>query len=523
MEHELLKYVIVILIAGFFSVFLCGYGCMKMKDAPGARYYILVTFMSAVFTFSYVFELTSSTLEQMKFWLGIEYLAMPFIPVFLLFMCFDYVGQKIKPWMYSLLYVIPIMTIFMHHTNDLHHLYYTSMEFNNDGPFPIIDLEGGPWFYIHSIFLFLCLMISIIILLMQLKKSVVRFRTQILLMVAGLVFPIIANYYYINGWSPYGIDLGPVSMSLSFLFHGIAIVSFQMFNVAPIARDIVFESIQEGVMVLNNQRIIVDYNHVMHTIIPILNTQTIGKPIEQVFDGNPRLLERISNGKACDHQMIIAGEKRYYHIRFSPVQNKNGLHIGKIISFVNITERMQIQEKLEHLASMDGLTKVLNRTFFIKQMEETFESLERDGGSMAVIMFDIDHFKNVNDTFGHEVGDYVLTHVAAIAKESIRATDIMGRYGGEEFIICLKNRSMQEAYALAETIRTRVSEKYAYINKKEIYVTSSFGIAHDSLGAGDNQEFIHSLMRQADQALYAAKRNGRNCVRSYTNALRYTM
>ena len=359
MAQDLLTYVLVVVVAGLLSVFLCVYAIWKMKDAPGARYYILITFMSAIFTFAYAFELMSTSLEEIRLWLRIEYIALPFIPVFILLMCLDYVGQRLKPWLNYALFVIPFITIFMHNTNNLHFLYYKSMELRSDTPFPTIRLEGGPWFYVHSIFLFLCFMMSIIILLMQLKKSLFKFRMQIIMMITGLIIPILANYFYINGMSPNGIDLGPVSMSISFLFHGIALVSFQMFNVAPIARDKVFESMQEGVIVLNQDDVIVDYNETMLTLFPKLNKHAIGKSIRNVLRSNPKLIDIINHAKECDYKISLYGENAYFHIRFSPVHNNKKFYIGRIITFANVTERVHIQEELKQLASMDGLTNVL--------------------------------------------------------------------------------------------------------------------------------------------------------------------
>lgn len=493
-------------------MFLCLFAQLKIKDAPGAKAYILVTLLSSIFTFSYAFELSSTSLEQIIFWLRVEYLALPFIPVFLLLMCIEYVGQRIKKvWQYAL-FIIPFITIFMHFTNDLHHLYYKSMELRSNSPFPIIKLVGGPWFYVHSLFLFLCVMISIIILLKQVKKSSFRFRMQISMMVAGLLIPIIANYFYINGLSSYGIDLGPVSMSITFIFHGAALLTFQMFNVAPIARETVFESMKEGVIVLNQQGLIVDYNRGMRKFLPMLDEHSIGKSITSVLNGNQLLRGIIDLKKDSDFNCSINGDMVHYHIGFSPVFNKNNLSIGQIITFADVTERVLMLEKMKQLASLDGLTQILNRTFFIKKSEILFDALSMEGGNVSVIMFDIDHFKNVNDTFGHEAGDAAITLVANIAKENIREGDLLGRYGGEEFIICLPNTALPAAYELADMIRKKVSESIALVNEEMISVTCSFGVTTALIEAGDRSISIKTLMPRADQALYAAKKNGRNCV-----------
>ncbi|MFJ7969949.1 histidine kinase N-terminal 7TM domain-containing protein [Psychrobacillus sp. NPDC096389] len=508
-------YILIVILAGVISFFLCLYAQLKLKEAPGARPYFVVTLLSTIFTFSYAFELASTSLGQVQFWLRIEYLALPFIPVFVLMMSFEYVGQKLKQWFYYVLFILPIITIFMLNTNDLHHLYYISMKLNNDGPSPILELEYGPWFYVHSIFVFLCLMIAIIVLLMQLKKPQFRFRMQVLLMATGLVIPILASYLYLNGLSPYGMDLGPVSMSITFIFHGVALLSFQMFHVSPIVRDKVFESMKEGVIVLNQNGAIVDYNKAIVRVIPMLNSRDIGKLLTDILGKESPLAEIIFDGRECDYKICIDNKVTYFHISFSSIQNKKNVHLGKIISFADVTERVYMQEMLKQLASMDGLTQVLNRTFFMKKAEMIIDDLATTGGSVSVIMFDIDHFKMVNDTFGHEAGDIVLAHVTSIAKETIRATDVIGRYGGEEFILCMPNTSIHEAYEVANLLKQKISTNHTAINGKEIYVTSSFGLSNAFIDAEDNNSLLQVLIRQADQALYEAKENGRNCVHMY--------
>ncbi|RXI96435.1 diguanylate cyclase [Anaerobacillus alkaliphilus] len=510
MPQELLIYVVMGVFGCVLTVFLCLYGLLKVKDAPGGTYYILCTFMCTIFTASYLFELTSTSLEQMKFWLGIEYLALPFIPVFVLLMCFEYVGKKIPKPMYYFLIGLPLTTIFMHFTNDFHHLYYSSIAMRTDTPFPILVLEGGPWFYVHSFFLYICIVASIVILFLNFRKKSFTFRMQILMMAAGLFTPVLGSILYLTGLGPYGLDYGPLSMSISFLFHGAALVSYQMFNVAPIARETVFESMQDGVLVLDQKGIIIDYNKTMTSILPKINTFSIGKPVEDILEKKHRLYELMINEQECDVEFAAT----HYHIRFSPVLLQ-GTIVGKIITFIDVSERVLLQEKLEKLASIDGLTQVFNRTFFFKKVEQTFDDLKQQGATVSFIMFDIDHFKKINDTYGHEAGDHVITHVIDVTKSCLRDTDVIGRYGGEEFVIFMPHTTGQVALEVANLIRNTVSSNTIFLEGKQVIATSSFGISTVGLTLSSDCPTIPMLVNQADKALYQAKEKGRNYVQEF--------
>ena len=519
MADELLVYVVMIVVAGVLSLLLALFSYVKLKNAPGASHYTIITLLSAVFSFSYAFELTSTTLKGIKFWLGIEYLVMPFLPGFVLLMCFEYVGHKIsRPFLY-VLFGIPLITVFTQHTNELHHLYYASVGLRTDTPFPVAVFEYGPFFYVHSLYLFLCLSISITILLLQLRKSLFRFRMQILMMMAGLLVPIVANHFYLNDLSPYGIDLGPVSLSISFILHGLALFSFQMFHVAPIAREKVFESMIEGVVVLNENGVIVDYNKAAQQVMSMLNSFSIGRQIESVLSEDKPLAALIRRGEECDYEQVEDNRRVYYQVRFSPVLKK-GKNIGTIITFANITERVELQKKLHQLASYDGLTNIYNRTYFMEQSVNKLASNREKEGHASLILFDIDHFKHINDTYGHEAGDIVLMTVAKLAKSSIGPQDLIGRYGGEEFIVLLLEKDIKEAFELANTIRINISKSLTRIHDQTIYVTSSFGVSSIQFGQPNQKESIKHAIRRADHALYAAKNNGRNNVQLFVEGLK---
>lgn len=516
MTEELLVPIIMILFGGILSVFLCIYGRLTFKSSPGGRYYIILCLLASLFSFAYIFELVSTSIEGIMFWIKIEYIPLVLIPVFTLLMCIDYVGLQLKwPILYSL-FLIPAITLLLQETNDFHHLYYTSIKLRSDSPFPMVDLEYGFWFDVHLAFLYGCMIAGITVLLLR-NAHRPQFRIQILVMVIGLIVPLIGSFLYLMELSPYGIDLGPVFTSISFIFHGIALLRYQMFDVIPIARDIVFTNMEDGIVVLNDKERVVDYNQAMLEIVPALHRKAIGMEISEVFSYYPELIPIIKGGREQDQQFLQNGVTRYYHIHFAPIRNKQQERIGTILSFTNMTERVVMEEKLKELADTDSLTGLLNKRALIRESEIYLNKLSQSGGSVSMIMFDVDYFKQVNDKIGHEAGDIVLTHVAEAVRANIQPVHIAGRYGGDEFILCLPETNLAEAYQVADSIRAHIAEKFMLVNGKEVWVTSSFGVAHVYMKQGESFPLI-TLMRQADEALYMAKEKGRNCVHPYINS-----
>lgn len=163
---------------------------------------------------------------------------------------------------------------------------------------------------------------------------------------------------------------------------------------------------------------------------------------------------------------------------------------------------------LENLAIKDGLTDLYNHKHIHEMLETNIRLAKRYGRELSLMMIDIDNFKTVNDCYGHQFGDTVLTHVANEIKASVRESDIIGRYGGEEFIIILPETSAREAYILGDRIRNNIS---SIVFKHDIHITVSGGISQLVV---DSQQLIYD----ADQLLYHSKNNGKNQI-SYKNKL----
>jgi diguanylate cyclase (GGDEF)-like protein len=173
------------------------------------------------------------------------------------------------------------------------------------------------------------------------------------------------------------------------------------------------------------------------------------------------------------------------------------------------TDLQEKQRELERLTRLDGLTGLFNRNTFVELTKNELDRAQRQGTATAILLMDLDHFKRVNDTWGHPAGDAVLKHAAMIASTTVRSTDLVGRLGGEEFIVLLPGTSVEAARKLAEKIRLRLEGQAATWNDTRIAITVSIGIAGTT--ASEKQSF-EVLYHDADKALYVAKQRGRNRV-----------
>jgi diguanylate cyclase (GGDEF)-like protein len=190
---------------------------------------------------------------------------------------------------------------------------------------------------------------------------------------------------------------------------------------------------------------------------------------------------------------------------------KDDVMDGAVIAFRDITEQKKYLQSLETInklletqATTDALTGIYNRIKFNTSLTMEMARSERYQSPLSLILFDIDHFKNVNDTYGHSAGDNVLKRLAKRIQASIRETDIFARWGGEEFVILAPGLFIMEAVQLAEKLRRNIEELY-FIKPQKI--TLSFGVA--AFKKGDSSTV---LINRADEALYRAKENGRNQV-----------
>ncbi len=215
-------------------------------------------------------------------------------------------------------------------------------------------------------------------------------------------------------------------------------------------------------------------------------------------------------GKATKGETVEgldAGADDYVVKPFDEHELQVRLRAGKRIVDLQM-DLLQAREELRERASKDLLTMLPNRTAVFSELERELSRCHRDHRTVGIILLDIDHFKKINDTYGHFAGDAVLRETAARLRNNMRPYDHIGRYGGEEFLVVLPNCDLEQAAMQAERLRAKLNASSMIVDGAELHVSASFGVT-----VSDGSERSPDLfVRVADEALYKAKANGRNRV-----------
>ncbi len=202
------------------------------------------------------------------------------------------------------------------------------------------------------------------------------------------------------------------------------------------------------------------------------------------------------------------GQYRWINDLGVPFYDKNNNFIGFIGSCMDVTEKIEGQ-LLKEMAQNDSLCQTYNRQYSLQLLSEVFNEAHKAGLPLCVLLMDIDGFKIINDNYGHSSGDIVLAKVAAIAKSEMRELDILGRYGGDEFVIGLVHTNFEAALMLAERIRTAIADtEIAVLNIAPIKVSVSIGVR-----CLQSEMTLDELINNADKKLYEAKSKGKNTVK----------
>lgn len=508
-----------------FVILIIAWGSWKRRKALGALPLFVVCLCSAFYAFGYGMEITASSLKDVNFWSKIEYLGLSFIPSLWIVQAYSLSanGKKANKLHISFLFIVPILTCIFRLTNEYFHFMYKNERLISNGYFYILSYQKGFWYYLYYIFFFICMIVSTAMYYKAFLKSTGLVRHQLKIMICVSISVLIFETFDQIQIVPLKMDYGAFIMFLVYVLFAYVVYPFDMLHIIPISREMVFDWIHDGVIVVDTDFNLKDFNYSAKEIFKSLDKSMIGTKIELCTSEAPEFekmlkiwndvdkvySERSFKEDAFEFRIASMGSISYFKARLKALYYK-GYRIGSTVLISNVTKEKEIIHELEKMARFDQLTGILNRRYFIELISIELSKLKKKDYKGILFMFDIDHFKRINDTYGHQAGDYILKEMVSIAKNMLRNKDLIGRYGGEEFIGFLPNISISEAMSIIECIRSAF-EKYDFIyDGIFIKVTASFGVA-EYYRQGSGEYFSYKeMVKRADTALYMAKENGRN-------------
>lgn len=509
---------------------------LRRSAAPATKPFTGLMIAIALYATAAAFSTAATTLNTYNYSLAVESILSNLVTV--LFFTFTLKFTHHREWLTwqhrLTIWIMPVFNMGLVATNRWHHLVWTHLSHIKTSNITIFSPHNGPgylwlaaWFYLYTV-------TGALLVARTAQKSPRLYRQQARTVIISTLPPLVAGTLHVLEVLPSGVSLLPMSFLLTGCIYFTSLFRYRLFDLLPIARDTLIEQMTDSVIVLDRAGRILDINPAAQRLIQLTPSANftekalLGQPIAAALAHWPSLLRHCQKHEnqevlitLCQQPLVHVNLclKRLYDKQHQPIgklltlrdisaeyQTKIELHQANQFLASRLREIEALQDRLKEQAVRDGLTGLFNRRYFEEIMLAEFAKAKRANTPLAIILIDIDHFKQVNDTYGHQAGDCALQVFANIIEAHIRSSDIACRYGGEEFIIALPGLTLAGAYERAE--RLRLAFKAATIQFKEhaiqATISSGVGAIPEHLG---NQD---SLIYQVDKALYLAKEKGRD-------------
>jgi len=319
----------------------------------------------SIWSLAYGFELASKSLGSMLFWVKVEYIGIAFAPVTWFWFCISYASldRWISKSTFFGVFLIPTVTFLLVLSNSYHSWYYAQTSVDYSGPFPLLSIETGPWYFVHIAYFYVTLFLGNIILLTRFKHGDTLYRKQTYLLTSAGFFPWLFNLAYLLGYKPFGhIDLTPFAFLFMYILVGIALLRFRLFDIKPIVRDKVIESLDKGILVVDPKNRILDINPFISGLLGLRRSKLIGKRLEDFFPqhGEFESLKGSPLNQKFEIDYVNGNlQQKRLLINITPVFDKDNILTGSILLFDDITEERKnserIQKQAEELKDLNNL------------------------------------------------------------------------------------------------------------------------------------------------------------------------
>lgn len=442
------------------------------------------------------------------FWLDITYLGVVTVPPALLVFSLQLsnMSDLLKRPLAAFIYLVPVTVLVLLFTDPYHNLFFAGKRTENSA----FILDAGPVFWLNVVFSYSLTLLSTIVLARAFHRSSGMYRRQIAFVLGGLGVTWLNSIIFVLGINPLpGADNTPFSFTVAAVAFTYSLLRHHLLDVVPVARDVLIEKMADGVLVVDDQNRIVDINQMAMKLLN-LTGDVLGFPVGQVFfQLGPKEREAFNSQKATFDIQLKGESINFLEVTISPILGRRDKFLGRLIILHDITKLKEIQNELHLLASKDSLTGAVNRRHFMELAKRELTRTRRYKPRLALVLMDLDSFKMVNDTYGHQAGDEALLVLKDICIQGTREVDIFARLGGEEFVLLLPETDQQAASVIAERLRANLEDTTIKYEHHKFKVTISMGVTEYGV---QKEDTLDAMLSRADKALYQAKANGRNQV-----------
>ena len=456
----------------------------------------LVMIFTGLWTISSILELFYNTYQLKLFFINLTQFSMACASLANYWFVITYTGLEndIYKFILKIFLFLNTLAMLLLFSDPLHHLlrsYVQYSEINGVLEFLIIPSSLG-YFFIGLRFLLFGF--ATLLLVGFLFKTYKNMRQQVLVIAISfflaLVLLLLQQYLFINFDNNFPMS---VILIIPYIAVGIGIFKYDFLSISPIANEWIIDSLDDGIIILSNEGVIVDQNPAAANFLNLFATQV----------DIPKLMTATNDYKDSVEKLIVTNnhEIHYYKLIIHRLLTQQKLLKGSVGVIKDITLQTRHTNELIAKANIDGLTQVYNKAAF----ENIFDSMQV--GPVSLLIIDIDNFKDINDNYGHPIGDKVLFEIVNVMQASIRNHDFIGRIGGDEFCIALSECSEKLCASISQRLLHNISN-YTFETAMTLpkITVSIGGITHNEVESIS----FKNLYVKADEVLYVAKKQGKN-------------
>jgi len=484
---------------------------------PLGRAFLLLLGNMLIWTAFFVLETSAQTRNLKLLFARLQFVGIAYLPIAWLYVVTSYLHIRKKRWMWMLACLVPTITIIMATLAPLPNVFWGNpvivLKAEN---FFVMDYDYGLWFYaFHAPFSYLASLLALGLLIQAVPRMQAVFRRQIALLIVAFLLPLCTDVAYVIGLSFNAYYNYTTAMfSISGMLLSWVLFRYRFLDLIPTARDMVIENMEDALILLDTKDRIVDINPAAMRITGI-NQQDIGRSIGDFPQhALAHIMDELKHDEVqvrTEKMLLADGSERMYDIHLTSIKERKQFVTGTILTLHDSTDRIRLITELNYLAGHDELTGVYNRRQLFKQGTLSLKvATDHAGQPFSLCIFDIDGFKTINDTYGHDAGDHTLVSIINQIERQLKPQEILGRVGGDEFLVLMPSTSLDEAVGRAEVFKSSISSlEYALLGSG-IALSASFGVS--STQQCSTSPSFNTVLAMADAALYQAKTLGRNQV-----------